>query len=493
MTDLKPVGAAIAGLLISALCAFAWAEPPRRQIAPEELKQDLNVIWTAASEGDPAFDRYRSGAELQRVFADAAARIDRPMSELEFYRVAAPAVAALANGHAQLSLSAETGAWLGAGAPLLPLGVQIMEGRIFVVRDFSQGRVANPGDEILSVNGVPAANLIAASVNALALDHMSVTPRKNSAGGWTFIYDLVRLQGFGGPYDVTFQHNGHRVARRIDGRAGSEIAADWRRDFPIDPEVAERGEASFRIENGLAVMAIPHWDFPQEGQPGLSEHFRDWFAQIAAQRLEALVIDIRNNGGGSEPVATELLSYLAAQPFRYYNCLTMNAQNFSFFRDVANADELRSEIPNYTRPASEECRQYGAFEMTEAAFSNLGIQQPREPHFGGRVYLLVNSRSFSTSAEFASVFDALHIGTIVGQETSGGYLGDSSGLEAEVRLPASGMTFNSTLIAYHMAVPRHEGVQGGVVPDVVTARSIEDTLAGRDVELEAIKALESHR
>lgn len=223
----------------------------------------------------------------------------------------------------------------------------------------------------------------------------------------------------------------------------------------------------------------------------MTEHLQEWMEQVVKAQSEALVIDIRNNGGGSEPLATQVLSYLVKHPFRYYACLTMNAADFDFFRYVAEADELRVEIPKYTKPASPECRKWGALEMTSAAFPNLGIQQPRRPHFAGRVYVLVNSGSFSTSAEFASAFSAEHAGKIIGQETSGGYLGDSSGLEVAVKLPATGMTFGATLVAYHMAVARHAGIQGGVVPDIIVHPQVEDIIAGRDLELEEVRKQET--
>ena len=77
-------------------------------------------------------------------------------------------------------------------------------------------------------------------------------------------------------------------------------------------------------------------------------------------------------------------------------------------------------------------------------------------------------------------------GAIVGQETSGGYLGDSSGIEALLSLPATGMTFNANLVAYHMAVPRQPGRQGGVVPTIAITYTIDDLIAGRDLEMDAV-------
>lgn len=460
-------------------------------IAPEALRSDFDIVWSAVEQGDPAFDRYRSRAELSGVFHDAQARLNRPMTELEFYRIAAPAIAALGNGHARLSLSAQTQTWLDRDARLLPLGTRVLGGELYIVRDLSREQTAPIGARILAINGRSAHDIVRATIEAMSLDGTSRTPRMNNAGGWTLIHDLARIQGFDGDYDIRYRQAGRTGSVQLEGRPGVDIALDWRRAFPSDAEVSARGPPTMRWDGDVAVIRIPHWDYPIEGAPGLSERYAEWFAAIARRPGRALVIDIRDNGGGAEPLATELLSYLAAAPFRYYSCLRMNATDFDFFRYVAEAGELRQEIPRYVRPARADCRERGALEMTELAFPNLGIQEPREPGFRGPVFLLINSGSFSTSSEFASAFKTLKAGVLIGQETSGGYLGNSSGIEASVRLPASGMTFNATLIAYHMATERRRGVQGGVLPDLPIRYRVEDVIAGRDLEME--RALELAR
>ena len=483
---------ALGAVSLSAAAEVA-APPPTRTISSEDLRKDLDVIWDASEQGDPAFDRYRSRRDLEHAFEEARAQLTRPMGELQFYRIVAPAVAALGNGHAQLSLSPRAMEWLTHSAPLLPLGLKVVSGRLFVVRDLSSGEPSLAGAEVLAINDVRARELIRASIRSIALDGVSRTPRENAIGGWPILYDLVRLHDMGPAYRLAVRQKGAGRVVELKGRTGGDIVRDWRRQFPDDPEVAGRAPAKLTIDGDLAVMRIPHWDQPVDGQPGLSEQFATWFAQLDAAHTGALVIDVRNNGGGAEPLATELLSYLSDRPFRYYRCLSMNATDFPFLRFAENAAELRREIPSYVRPASPDCRASGSLELTETAFPNLGVQPPRQPHFRGRVYLLVNSQSFSTSSEFASAFHALGAGTIVGQETSGGYLGDSSGIEVTLNLPATGMTFNATMIAYHMEVPRHSGAQGGVVPDVIIRPRIDDLVSGRDLEMAAVRRLEARR
>lgn len=53
----------------------------------------------------------------------------------------------------------------------------------------------------------------------------------------------------------------------------------------------------------------------------------------------------------------------------------------------------------------------------------LGIQQPSEPHSSGKVLVLMNGGSFSTTCEFRSNLPYRKRATFVGEEAGGGYYG----------------------------------------------------------------------
>ena len=71
-------------------------------IEPEKLREDFRILRSALEEGHPGIYRYTPKAELDSVFDATAARLDRPMTALEFYRVLAPVVAALKCGHTSM-------------------------------------------------------------------------------------------------------------------------------------------------------------------------------------------------------------------------------------------------------------------------------------------------------------------------------------------------------------------------------------------------------
>src|SRR5207344_1630190 len=83
---------------------------------------------------------------------------------------------------------------------------------------------------------------------------------------------------------------------------------------------------------------------------------------------------------------------------------------------------------------------------------NLGIQQPRKPGFGGKVIVLINGGSFSTTAELLTQLHDKKRAVFVGEESAGAYHGNSSGKDAVLELPNSGLHVGIPLMTYTLAV-----------------------------------------
>jgi C-terminal processing protease CtpA/Prc len=111
---------------------------------------------------------------------------------------------------------------------------------------------------------------------------------------------------------------------------------------------------------------------------------------------------------------------------------------------------------------------------------NLGIQQPSKPHFDGQVLILIDGGSFSTSAEFAAVCHSHQRATFIGEESSGAYYGDDSGITPTLVLPNTKLRIDVPLIAYYTAVNGARNQNRGILPDCPVRHTIQDELEGRD-------------
>jgi hypothetical protein len=72
----------------------------------------------------------------------------------------------------------------------------------------------------------------------------------------------------------------------------------------------------------------------------------------------------------------------------------------------------------------------------------------------------------------------------VGQETGGGYYGNTSGFFVVAVLPHTGIEVTTPQWSYYMAVSGYPHPDRGVLPDYEVVPTIDDILQNRDAEME---------
>ena len=68
----------------------------------------------------------------------------------------------------------------------------------------------------------------------------------------------------------------------------------------------------------------------------------------------------------------------------------------------------------------------------------------------------------------------------IGEETAGGYYGNTSGSSLQLTLPHTGAQISVPLVKYVMAVARSKQLDRGVLPDHRAVPSISNVLDGKD-------------
>jgi hypothetical protein len=114
------------------LTLLAPALMTAQTLDPAALQQDFKILRGALEEGHPGIYRYTPKPELDRIFDKTAENLNRPMTSLEFYRVLAPAVAALKCGHTSLMIAQDTEKSIGDSIPLIPIEARILGGKLYL-------------------------------------------------------------------------------------------------------------------------------------------------------------------------------------------------------------------------------------------------------------------------------------------------------------------------------------------------------------------------
>ena len=123
----------------------------------------------------------------------------------------------------------------------------------------------------------------------------------------------------------------------------------------------------------------------------LREFYHESFEAMSTHGTKSLILDLRDNGGGEDELGKLLLSYLVDEPFKYYDDLVINARQFAFQKYTNQTEPLPANLL--------EVQPNGKYRMVK--HPNWGMQQPSKPIFHGKVLILINGGSFSTTWSFS--------------------------------------------------------------------------------------------
>jgi len=345
------------------------------------------------------------------------------------------------------------------------------------------------GDRLLRVNGQDADALLAAWAREESHDteagRIAVVARRFRL--------LLDLHGISAPYRVTVAAPGgasrdvmiqgdpvnYQFQQRPDpapapSPAPAPAAASASTPAPKPVELRTPFFNYRMVRPGVAYMDFFSligdnlFDAPSSFKKAVEAMFR----QVAIDRPHVLIVDVRENGGGEDSMAAELLSHVTEKPFR----LLASAQ-------VRRSKEMRDAGKSVIRIPFRwmglpllmaEGRQYylGKVGSLSGPEKRPIKKWPRsEPFFDGPVCVLIGPHTFSAATEFAGAIKAFGLATLVGEETGG--KPNAFGNPFSFPLRRSGLVVE-------MATARAERASGDVtdftpvIPDIVVRTTAAD-------------------
>ncbi|UCG87366.1 MAG: hypothetical protein JSW71_02135 [Gemmatimonadota bacterium] len=451
------------------------------QFTPQQLREDLAVLRSSLEEGHGGFYRYSSKAEMDLVFERAAQAISEPMTELEFYRLLAPIIASVNDGHTGLMGSRELENYMGRQLVLLPFKLTFVGDRPYLHRNYSDRTDLVMGGELLGINGSAVDEIVPAVLAAMPSDGRVETSKYRRLESTSTFGDIYsRLFGITSHFELTYRSpdDGSVQSIAVEGLTAQELTRTFESRYAeVARAVQSQRPVEFTFNDGIPVLTVRTFGARTISNAGIDypAFLQRTFEELADRGAQSLIIDVRNNGGGSDEYGKLLAAYLIDDTFDYYRHLEVNRDSFAF---LEHTNMSNSDLPRDRFRANER----GRYDFI--GHPNLGPQQPLAPNFGGDVYILINGGSFSATGEFTSVVHHHQRATFVGEECGAGYYGNTSGMMVMLELPNSGLRVRVPLVRYTMAVSGYEPLDRGLIPEHQVEPTIEDILADRDTVLE---------
>jgi len=320
-------------------------DKPLKKYAPLVLQQDFLLLRDSLQQIHPGLYRYKSKAVMNALLDSCYSSIRDSMTIYEFFRIVRFVVSAIGDGHAGCTLPPRAEDDLERHIPMFPMRLWFKGDMAYVICDKDSLRA---GTEILSIDRHPIGELTSRLFDFIPGDgsirsgkqHFLNDFDDNFSTLYYFVYGprpvfTVEYRTFTGyiqKTDLPADYDGH-IECDIEGESQPGLALDFK-------------------PNRVAVLTVGRFDTEPDK---FNSFLQKSFAEISLRQTKALVIDLRNNGGGEDQNGAALYSWLTNKPFDYY----------------ASVETIQRTLRPEEHP-------------------QLQLQQPAANPFLGNVYILIN-------------------------------------------------------------------------------------------------------
>ncbi|MEP1487364.1 MAG: S41 family peptidase [Algibacter sp.] len=214
--------------------------------------------------------------------------------------------------------------------------------------------------------------------------------------------------------------------------------------------------------------------------------YKESFKKIDSAKTKHFVLDLRDNGGGRVAEIDYLYSYLIDKEYQFIEESEVNSRVLFLKSLMSNSNPMALKIigglftpvivaGSLLHTKKKDDKLYFKFKQTK-------VRQPKDLNFKGKMYVLINGKSFSASSLISTHLKAEKRAVFVGEETGGAYNGCVAGFYKIYKLPTSKLKVRIGLM--QIEAPQKQSPDGyGIKPDVEIIPTIEDRLSNEDPEL----------
>lgn len=380
-----------------------------RELTPGEMEEDLFTLSETLWSLHAGRLRYASEEELGEAFGQALLEASEDRTRLEFFRIVSQAVSAVRCGHTRVRFGSVAEREVLDASGLVPFDVLLDGERAWIVHSYDPALEA--GTALLAVNGRSIAEIRSTAFARMSGDGFIETGKERQLErdfGRLYVLLVQGPEEVGRPYAVRTGASAEPVT--VEALMTAEL--DERRGVPPPRPLMS---VELKPDRDVGIVRISAFGDRPDEKP-FPEQLEDCFVKVRESGVHNLVVDLRGNGGGDDNYGALLVSYMATRAFSYFDHIEVTA-DYDGEGGVVERDGKRL--------------------VTE--HRSLAPWEPASHRFEGTVYLLQDGWTFSTAADVATVAHYNGFATLVGEESGGGYDGNTSGVTERITLPGSGL------------------------------------------------------
>lgn len=424
------------------LFQFAVAQPPKKikmgdTVSVADRLYCLSTLWKEAAYNFVWFDK-QPALNWDSTYQAYIPKILKAKNVFETNRVLTKFLEELKDGHT--AVWANQGFWDEIDQP--PMNMTRIDGKLYVYRIAEKLKEKLPiKSEVQQINGQPASDFLK---NDYWLGFK----------GTTVVIDFKDPNGKVGQITLTRNLN------------------DLYREGGFNYYPAAPTAPNYKFKHSEPTKGISLVEINTFSDPALVDSFKNVLPKLQQDR--ALIIDLRNNGGGNSDNALQIAKIITDQPFLVgpsWKTRIHNAANKAW----GSFNKSRSDGQNY------QFKEYAEMNAWESHSGDTVILHADQAKLNRPVVLLTSKKTYSAAEDFLIYLLGSKNITRIGQPSAG-----SSGQPLTITLP---LGITARICAKRDALPDGTNYIGvGIAPDIYIQPTPLFTQQKEDLELKAALA-----
>lgn len=465
----------------------------------KKMKKDFEVFKEVRVKANSGLYKYRTKKQIDSIYNWADQQIEKSSTYLDFYNIICQLTDYEGSLHNNTSLSKKYLDKLREeNEGYFPYPIKWIDDKWLV--NYENGEVPL-GSEIISINNIPISEIIKNLYKYYTTDGQNITGKR--IGIKTHFSKYYRLNyGQQENFKVLFkgENSNENATKSLQSVSYKDYYKHFKRRYskPYDQiyyaDLEENQKYKYKqVNESTGVLTIHTFSMGNETtneHKNYSKFLDSTFVDIETNKIKNLIIDVRQNGGGTDPNDLVTYSYLTQRNFQE------NKKAWISFEKIPLIQYIDFWLPKFLRPifVGKYNREFqeefpsakdGKFYQDANSHDHI-IREPNRNAFKGDIYLLVSPAIASAGSLFAAMVSGNEKTITIGEETMGGYYGHNGHTPLAYKLPKSKIEIFFSVVNLEQDVPQksNQHYNRGIIPDLEISQTYQDFLVHKDTQME---------
>ena len=384
----------IYAVLVLFLCSTAFGQ----KLSPAQQISDFDDLCSKLESVHPDLYLYQSKKEYENNKMKIKASMTDSIKISDFYFKIAPFIANIKDGHSMMlpPITSDFVSYVKKDGKTMPLRIKAVENVFVVDYPIVMNSGFNEGDTIFSINGVDSKDILKKAYDLWGSEKDNGI--KDAAVNTYLSLLFWHMYRWDDSYVFMVKHGNTIEKKHLEGVPQS-MAMNVRRER-LSKNKPESFSCKFSSDYTQATLIIRN----VYNEKALKEFCDSVFKEINYRKIPEIIIDMRNNTGGSSQCVERLISYFPHPEYVLYSKSQIKVSTYSKAYNKERHPEIYSQICNI--PDGE------LFVVKESLIED---NRKEANLYRGKIIVLVNNKTYSGASSFAHVMNKLGIASVEGE------------------------------------------------------------------------------